>query len=82
MTRVEVRVMLKPGVLDAQGLATAKALTGLGFESVHEVRQGKLIVLDLATDDPGTAAAEAKAMADKLLANPVIESYAVEVVRR
>lgn len=77
MIRAEVRVMLKSGVLDPQGQAIAKALEHLSFEGVDDVRQGKLIVLDLATDDPAAAEAQAKDMAEKLLANPVIEDFSV-----
>ena len=77
MIRAEVRVMLKAGVLDPQGQATAKALGNLGFDGVAGVRQGKLIVLELDTDDPARAEAQAKEMAAKLLANPVIEDFSV-----
>jgi phosphoribosylformylglycinamidine synthase PurS subunit len=80
MIRAEVRVMLKNGVLDPQGQATRKALAHLGFDDVEAVRQGKLIVLDLNTDDRATAEAEARAMASKLLANPVIEDFSVELL--
>jgi len=80
MIRAEVRVMLKTGVLDPQGQATRKALANLGFDDVDTVRQGKLIVLDLDTDDRSAAEAEARAMAEKLLANPVIEDFSVELV--
>lgn len=80
MIRAEVRVMLKAGVLDPQGQAIGKALGDLGFDGVDAVRQGKLIVLDLATDDREDAKVQAKAMAEKLLANPVIENFSVEIV--
>ena len=80
MIRAEVRVMLKNGVLDPQGQAIGKALTGLGFDGVNEVRQGKLIVVDLATDDRAAAAAQVKEMGEKLLANPVIENFTVELL--
>lgn len=80
MIRAEVRVMLKPGVLDPQGQAIGKALGHLGFDGVDDVRQGKLIVLELATDDRNEAGIQAKAMAEKLLANPVIENFSVELV--
>jgi phosphoribosylformylglycinamidine synthase subunit PurS len=80
MIRAEVRVMLKTGVLDPQGQATRKALANLGFGDVDAVRQGKLIVLDLNTDDRAAAETEARAMAEKLLANPVIEDFSVELL--
>ena len=80
MIRAEVRVMLKTGVLDPQGQAIGKALGSLGFDGVNEVRQGKLIVLDLDTDDRATAASQVKEMGERLLANPVIENFTVELV--
>jgi phosphoribosylformylglycinamidine synthase len=78
--RLRVTVTLKTGVLDPQGAAIANALRGLGFEGVTAARQGKIIDLDLAETDPDAARAAAAQMADKLLANTVIESYAVEVL--
>ena len=75
-----VTVMLKPGVLDPQGRAIGHALETLGFAGVGDVRAGKIIELELAETDAGKARATAEAMADKLLANTVIESYRVEVV--
>ena len=80
MIRAEVRVMLKAGVLDPQGQAIGKALGSLGFEGVKEVRQGKLIVVDLDTDDRSAAASQVKEMGERLLANPVIENFTVELV--
>ena len=78
--KVRVDVMLKSGVLDPQGEAVRAALGNLGFEGVEKVRQGKLIELELAEDDPEVARARATEMADKLLANAVIESYRVTVL--
>lgn len=75
--RVEVR--LKPGVLDPQGKAIGNALAALGFAGVGEVRQGKLIELELAESDPAAARARVEAMCKELLANPVIENYAIEL---
>jgi phosphoribosylformylglycinamidine synthase PurS subunit len=75
-----VTVMLKPGVLDPQGRAIGHALETLGFAGVGEVRAGKVIELDLAETDAAQAHATAEAMAAKLLANTVIESFRVEVV--
>jgi len=74
-----VHVFLKPGVLDVQGKAVESALHGLGWPSVSDVRVGRVITFDLAAADAATAEAEARAMCDKLLANPVIESYRVEI---
>ena len=77
--KVRVEVFLKPGVLDVQGKAIEAALGGLGFAGVSDVRGGRIITLDIAGDDRAKAEAEAKSMADRLLANAVIESYKVEV---
>ncbi len=74
--KATVTVRLKPGVLDPQGRAIAHALAGLGFAGVEEVRQGKLIELDLAD---GTTRQDVEAMCRKLLANAVIERFDVEM---
>lgn len=77
--KARVTIMLKSGVLDVQGEAVRHALGTLGFAGVDGVRQGKLIELDLATEDRDAAQASVKAMCEKLLANTVIESYRVEI---
>ena len=74
--KATVTVRLKPGVLDPQGRAIAHALAGLGFQGVDEVRQGKLIELELAD---GTTREDVEAMCRKLLANTVIERFEVEM---
>ena len=74
-----VTVMPKPGVLDPQGRAIGQALGTLGFSGVGEVRAGKVFELELAETDPARARAAAEAMADKLLANAVIESFRVSL---
>jgi phosphoribosylformylglycinamidine synthase len=76
---VRVYVMPKAGVLDPQGKAIGHALEGLGFTGVGEVRAGKVIELELAESDPAKARATAEEMARRLLANPVIESFRVEI---
>lgn len=76
MTKVVVTVMPKQGVLDPQGQAVAGALAQLGFAGVGDVRIGKRIELSLDGDDP---AGQARAMCEQLLANALIEDYAVEV---
>ncbi|TNE64970.1 MAG: phosphoribosylformylglycinamidine synthase subunit PurS [Rhodobacteraceae bacterium] len=75
--KARVFVMLKNGVLDPQGAAVQHALGALGFEGVSEVRQGKVIELDLAE---GTTEATITEMCEKLLANTVIESYKIELL--
>ncbi len=73
--KVEIRVSLKPGVLDPQGRAVHHALEGLGFEGIRDVRMGRLIELDVAE---GTSDAQLDEMCRKLLANMVIENYRIE----
>ena len=77
--KARVFVTLKNGVLDPQGKAIGHALNGLGFSAVGEVRQGKVIDLDLAESDTGKAKASLKEMCEKLLANTVIEKYEIEI---
>ena len=73
--KMRVYVTLKTGVLDPQGKAIHHALEGLGFRGVNDVRQGKLIELDL---DAGVSEEEVDSMCRRLLANTVIENYRVE----
>jgi phosphoribosylformylglycinamidine synthase PurS subunit len=75
--KARVHVRLKDGVLDPQGAAIASALAKLGFDGVEQVRQGKLIELDLTETDRQVAARRVHAMCEQLLANPVIETCAV-----
>jgi phosphoribosylformylglycinamidine synthase len=77
--KARVTITLRPGVLDPQGQAIAQALGTLGFGGVQGVRQGKLIEIDLAETDRAAAEAAVRAMCEKLLANTVIEAYAVEI---
>jgi len=77
--KARVHITLKKGVLDPQGKAIAGALAGLGFDEVADARQGKFIELDLKGDDAAVARARVEAMCQKLLANTVIENYAVEI---
>ena len=78
--KARVTIMLKDGVLDPQGEAIRHALCGLGFQGVSGVRQGKVIELDLTSTDAEAAKAEVARMCEGLLANTVIEKYAVEIV--
>lgn len=73
--KLRIFVTLKNGVLDPQGKAIHKALEGLGFAGINDVRAGKLIELDVADD---TSDASVDEMCRKLLANTVIENYRVE----
>jgi phosphoribosylformylglycinamidine synthase subunit PurS len=78
--KARITVTLKSGVLDPQGRAIANALHSLGFESVEDVRQGKLIEVELKAADEAKAREELDAMCKQLLANTVIENYRVELV--
>ena len=77
--KARIHISLKSGVLDPQGKAIGNALKALGFTGIGEVRQGKLIEIDLAESDPVAARARVEEMCRQLLANPVIETYAVEI---
>jgi phosphoribosylformylglycinamidine synthase PurS subunit len=78
--RADIRVLLKPSVNDPQGLSIRGALHTLGFSSVEDVRAGKLIQVQLAASDRVEAQAAVERMCAQLLANPVIETYAFELV--
>lgn len=78
--KARVTIMLKDGVLDPQGEAIRHALGGLGFAGVAGVRQGKVIELDLTSGNAEAARAEVARMCEGLLANTVIEKYAVEIL--
>jgi phosphoribosylformylglycinamidine synthase len=77
--RARVFVTVKPSVFDPQGRTIADALHSLGYDTVDGVRQGKYFELDLLTNEADDARRLAAEVADKVLANPVIESYRVEV---
>ncbi len=77
--KAKIHVTLKNGVLDPQGKAIAHALGNLGFTGIGDVRQGKYIELDIAEKDRAKAQAAVKQMCEKLLANTVIENYAIEL---
>jgi phosphoribosylformylglycinamidine synthase subunit PurS len=75
--KLRVLVKLKPGVLDAQGRAVENALADLGYDAIKGVRVGKLVELDV-EGDPAKARALVKEACEKLLANPVIETFEIE----
>ena len=76
---VRVEVSHLPGILDPQGATIERALPALGYENVSEVSVGKSIRLVVDAVDADTARAQADEMCRRLLANPVIEAYDVEV---
>ena len=79
--KARIFVTLKKGVLDPQGKAIGHALNNLGFASVGEVRQGKMIDIELSETDEAKARADVENMCEKLLANTVIESYEIELTK-
>jgi phosphoribosylformylglycinamidine synthase len=77
--KARVTVTLKNGVLDPQGKAIESALGSLGFTGVGGVRQGKVFDIEVAETDPAKAEQIIKDMCEKLLANTVIEDFAVQM---
>jgi phosphoribosylformylglycinamidine synthase len=78
--KARVFITLKSGVLDPQGKAIGHALNSLGFSAVGEVRQGKVIDIELSERDEAKARVSVKDMCQKLLANTVIEKYEIELL--
>lgn len=74
-----VSVMLKPGIADPQGQTIERALPALGYSGVEAVRVGKLIELSVAASDESEARSRIEEMCERLLANPVIESYEITI---
>lgn len=77
--KARVFVTLKPSVFDPQGQTIADALHSMGYAGIGDVRQGKYFELEVSSASAEQARALASEIADKLLANPVIESYRIEV---
>ena len=77
--KARVAVTLKTGILDPQGKAIEGALKSLGVDGVASVRQGKVFDIELEGEDVGRAEGALKDAAEKLLANPIIENYRIEV---
>ncbi|MEO0912533.1 MAG: phosphoribosylformylglycinamidine synthase subunit PurS [Pseudomonadota bacterium] len=80
--KARVTITLREGVLDPQGQAIHHALGTLGFDGIRGVRQGKVIELDIEDGPEDTARDRVKDMCEQLLANTVIESYAIEMIGR
>jgi phosphoribosylformylglycinamidine synthase len=78
--RARIVVRLRPGILDPQGPTIQRALEGLGFPEVRDLRVGKVLDLTLDETNVGRARQRLDDMCRKLLANPVIEDYTCEVV--
>ena len=77
--KARVFVTLKPSVFDPQGKTIADAFHSLGYAGIEDVRQGKYFELELSAESSEKARSMASEVADKLLANPVIEAYRIEV---
>ena len=79
--KATVLVRPKPGILDPQGQAVESSLRHLGFE-VSDARVGRLVDVDVATDDEADALAQIERMCEQLLTNPLIETYEIELERQ
>ena len=78
--KFRIDIVRRPEIADPQGVTVVKALRELGFEEVAEARFNRTIVLDVKSNDPESAKGRVEDMCRRLLANPVIEDFAVEVV--
>ena len=78
--KLRVLIRLKPGILDVQGSAVQRALAGLGFGDVRELRVGKLIEIDLEAASAAVAQQRVDEMCRKLLANTILEDYTIETI--
>ena len=78
--RIRVSIRRKEGLSDPEGMETARALADLGYATVAAVHFGRIIELEVDTDNAAIATAEVTEMCERLLANPVIEEFTVEVV--
>lgn len=77
--KAKVYVTLKPSILDPQGKTIAQALHTMGYDTINDVRQGKFFELDIETDSAEAVRKTALEVAERVLANPVIENCWVEV---
>lgn len=77
--RFVVTIQRRSGIADPEGVATTRALVDLGYTEVGEVRFGRTITVEIGGDDPGEAERRVIEMCERLLANPVIEDYRVEL---
>ena len=77
--KVRVLVRLKPGITDVQGAAVKRALAGLGFSEIADLRIGKVIDIELGQVSPGQVRVRVGEMCGQLLANPILEDYVIEI---
>jgi phosphoribosylformylglycinamidine synthase subunit PurS len=80
MITAKIKIMPKPGVLDPQGKTVMQSLETLGFRGIDEVRIGKYIEIKLDHKTKTEAETEIRTMCEKLLSNPVIESFDVDLI--
>jgi phosphoribosylformylglycinamidine synthase len=80
MLKAQVQVMLKKGIFDPQGQAVHNGLESVGFDAVKGVRIGKIIEIALEIDDRQKAETLVNDMCDRMLANPIVESYSYEIL--
>jgi len=76
---VQVRITPRPGILDPEGETIGRALGSLGYGGVADVRAGRLITFRLEAESADAARAAATEMCERLIANPIIEDYAIQV---
>jgi phosphoribosylformylglycinamidine synthase subunit PurS len=80
--RLSIHIVPRRGILDPQGKAVTDALHSLGFPQVNDVRVGRYLVAELDAESADAARAQAKAMCEKLLANPVTEDFEIAAVEQ
>ena len=78
--KLRVLIRLKPGILDVQGSAVQRALAGLGFADLRELRVGKLVDIEVDATTPAAARQRVDEMCRKLLANTILEDYTIEAI--
>lgn len=79
--KVRIHVFLKPSVFDPQGNTVGDSLKRMGFSQIKEMRMGKVIDVEMETNLPEEAKKQVKKMCEKLLVNPVLESYDLEIIK-
>jgi phosphoribosylformylglycinamidine synthase len=79
MTKANIHITLKDGVLDPQGKAIQNALTNIGFQGIEGIKQGKFVEIIITETDKKLAHRAVESMCEKLLANTVIEDYHIEI---
>jgi phosphoribosylformylglycinamidine synthase subunit PurS len=79
MYQARINVTLRSSILDPQGKATHRALTTLGFDGVGDIRVGKFIEMNIEAESPDLAESIARSACEKLLANPVMEDFNIEI---